>query len=80
MAQGLEGGLGGRLEGRLGDRLGGGLERGLQTGLGRGLAIKLRSVKVQVRSRPGLVQYRLKLNSFELDSEVGRLVLFKSIL
>ena len=50
------------------------LERGLQTGLGRGLAVKLRSVKVQVRSRPGLVQYRLKFNSFEFDSEVGRLV------
>ena len=27
-----------------------GLQRGLQTGLGRGLAVKLRSVKVQVRS------------------------------
>ena len=35
---------------------------------------QLRSVKVQVRSRPGLVQYRLKFNSFQLDSEVGRLV------
>ena len=31
----------------------------------------------QVRSCPGLVQFRLKFNSFELDSEVGRLVLFK---
>ena len=30
--------------------LGGGLQRGLQTGLGMGLAVKLRSVKVQVRS------------------------------
>ena len=30
---------------------------------------QLRSVKVQVRSRPGLVQYRLKFNSFELDSD-----------
>ena len=46
--------------------LGGGLQRGLQTGLGRGLAVKLRS---------GLVQYMLKFNSFELDSEVGRLVI-----
>ena len=27
-----------------------------------------------VRSGPGLVQYRLKFNSFELDSEVGPLV------
>ena len=34
----------------------GGLQRGLQTGLGRGLAVKLRSVKVQIRSGPGLVQ------------------------
>ena len=68
----LEGGL----EGRFGGRLGGGLQRGLQTGLGRGLAVKLRSGLVQVwsRSGPGLVQYRLKFNSFELDSEVGRLV------
>ena len=48
--------------GTLGSRLRGGLQRGLQTGLGRGLAVKLRS---------GLVQYRLKFNSFELDSEVG---------
>ena len=35
----------------------------------------------QVRSRSGLVQVRfsieLKFNYFELDSEVGRLVLFK---
>ena len=56
----------------------GGLQRGLQTGLGRGLAVNLRSVKVhfQVRSGPGLVQYiELKFNSFELDSEVERLVL-----
>ena len=30
--------------------------------------------QAQVRSSPGLVQYRLKFNSFELDSEVGRLV------
>ena len=43
--------------------------------LGRGLAVKLRSVKVQVRSGPGLVQYWLKFNSFDLDSEVGRLVM-----
>ena len=59
----------------LGGGLGGGLERGLQTGLGRGLAVELRSVKVKVRSQPGLVQYRLLFNSFELDSEVGRLVI-----
>ena len=48
------------------------------SGLGRGLAVKLRSVKVQVRSGPGLVQVwfsiELKFNSFELDSVVGRLV------
>ena len=30
--------------------------------------------QAQVRSGPGLVQYRLKFNSFELDTEVGRLV------
>ena len=42
----------------VGGRVGGGLQRGLQTGLGRGLAVKLRSVKVQVRSDPGLVQYK----------------------
>ena len=30
--------------------------------------------KVQVRFGSGLDQYRLKFNSFELDSEVGRLV------
>ena len=55
----------------------GGLQRGLQTGLGRGLAVKLRSGLVQVwsSSGPGLVQYRLKFNYFELDSEVGRLVI-----
>ena len=39
----------------------GGLPRGLQSGLGRGLAVKLRSVKVQVRSGPGLVQYRAQI-------------------
>ena len=48
---------------------------GPQTGLGRGLTVKLKSVK---RSRSGLVQVwfsiDLKFNSFELDSEVGRLV------
>ena len=48
----------------------GGVGVGLQTGLGRGLAVKLRS---------GLVHQvwfsiELKFNSFELDSEVGRLV------
>ena len=48
----------------------GGLPRGLQSGLGRGLAVKLRSVKVQV-----WISTELKFNSFELDSEVGRLVL-----
>ena len=59
------------LEVGLGGRLGGGLQRGLQTGLGRGLAVKLRSVK-----GPGQVWFsiKLKFNSFELDSEVGRLV------
>ena len=41
---------------------------------GRGLAVKLWSVKVQVRCGPRLVQYRLKFTSFELDTEVGRLV------
>ena len=41
-------GLGGGPEGILE----GGLLRGLQSGLGRGLAVKLRSVKVQVRSAP----------------------------
>ena len=45
---------------------------GLQTGHGRGLSVKLRSVKVKVRS--GSVYIELKFNSFELDSEVGRLV------
>ena len=64
------------VQGGLGGGLGGGLQRGLQTGLGRGLAVKLRSGLVQVRSGsgPGLVQYRLKFTSFELDTEVGRLV------
>ena len=28
----------------------------------------------QLRSRSGLVQYRLKFNYFELDSEVGQIV------
>ena len=61
------------LEGELEVRLGGGLQRGLQmgpqTGYGRGLAVK-------VRSGPGQVWFSLqpKFNSFELDSEVGRLV------
>ena len=63
----LKGYLKGNL--RLGCRLGGGLQRGLQTGLGRGLAVKLRSVKVQV-----WFGIEFKFNSFELDSEVGRLV------
>ena len=39
------------------------LERGLQTELGRGLAVKLRSVKVQVRSGPGLVQVWFSIGS-----------------
>ena len=46
---------------------------------GRGLAVKLWSVKVQVRS--GLVQVwfrlQLKFNSLELDSEVGCLVVLQ---
>ena len=43
---------------------------GFQTELGRGLDVKLRSViKVQV-----WFSIELKYNSFELDSEVGRLV------
>ena len=33
------------------------------------------SGQLRSRSRSGLVQYRLKFNSFELDSEVGRLVI-----
>ena len=40
-----------------------------------GLAVKLRSGKVHVRSGPGLVQFTAQIYSFELDSEVGRLVL-----
>ena len=51
--------LGGKLEGRLGV----GLQRGLQSGLLTGHG--------KVRSRSGSVY---KFNSFELDSEVGRLV------
>ena len=35
--------------------------------------VKLRLGKVQFRSGPGLVQLQPKFNSFELDSEVGRL-------
>ena len=58
-------GLGGRLRGGL-QR---GLQRGLQTGLGRGLAVKIRSVKVQVR-----FSSVLKFNSLELDSDIVRLV------
>ena len=55
----------------LGGRLQRGLQRGLQTGHGRGLVVRLWSGQVQVQ-----VWYRLQLkfNSFELDSEVGRLV------
>ena len=67
-------GLGGGPEGILEGGLEGGRPRGIQTGRGRGLAVKLRSVK----SRSGLVQVwystELKFNSFELDSEEGRLV------
>ena len=33
------------------------------------------SGQLRSRSRSGLVQYRLKFNSYELDSEVGRLVI-----
>ena len=53
--------LGGKLEGRLGV----GLQRGLQSGLLTGHG--------KVRSRSGSVY---KFNSFELDSEVGRLVFY----
>ena len=42
-------------------RIGGTLQMGLQTGLGRGFAVMLRSVKVQVRSGPSLVQYRAQI-------------------
>ena len=70
-------GLGGRLEGRLGEfgeGLQSGLQRGLQTGYGRDLL----SSSGKVKSKSGLVQVwfslQTKFNSFELDSEVGRLV------
>ena len=77
----LEGDLKGYLKGDLkGDfevdfevRLGGGFQRGLQTGLGRGHAVKLRSSKVQVRSRPGSVyssNYSLELDSDDLSDLV----------
>ena len=79
-------GLRGRLGGRLKGGLGGGLKRGLKLKSGPGkvwLSYKQdfrRGLVVQVRSRSGLVQVwfsiELKFNSFELDSEVGRLVLF----
>ena len=69
-ARGVVGvGQGGGVKGVIGGRLGGQLQRRLQTGLGRGLAVKLRSVKVQVR-----FSIELQFNSFELDSEVGGLV------
>ena len=67
LERGLKGGLGGGLDGGVG----GGLQRGLLTGYGRGLAVKLRSGKVQV-----WFSLQPKFNSFELDSEVGRLVMF----
>ena len=51
-------------------RLQRGLQRRLQTGYGRGLAVKLRSGLVQV-----LFSLQPKFNSFELNSEVGRLVI-----
>ena len=70
----FEGNFGGDLEVDLeGDSKGGlqrGLQRGLQTGHGRGLAVKLRLGKVQV-----WFSLQRKFNSFELDSEVGRLVI-----
>ena len=57
----------------------GGLQRGLQTGL-QDLEGDLLSSSGQSRSRSDLGQVwfsiELKFNSFELDSEVGRLVLF----
>ena len=60
----FERGLGGGLGGGLGEGLGGGVGGGLQ--------------------RSGLVQVwfslQPKFNSFELDSEVGRLVLFTCLL
>ena len=65
----LGGGLGEGLGGGLGGKFWRGLQRGLQTGYGRGLAVKLRSGLVQV-----WFTLQPKFNSFELDSEVGRLV------
>ena len=74
----LEGVLEGGFRGRLGGRLGGGLQRGLQTGL-QDLEGDLLSSSGQSRTRSDLGQVwfsiELKFNSFELDSEVGRLVL-----
>ena len=71
LQEGVKGGVGGGL--------GGGLQRGLQTGL-QDLEGDLLSSSGQLRSRSGLVQVwfstELKFNSFELDSEVGRLVIF----
>ena len=67
----LKGYLEGDLEVTLGGRLGEGLQRRLQTGLGRGLAVKLRSVKFQVRSGPGL--FSKGSNLILLSTELGKL-------
>ena len=82
----LEGDLEGDLKGYLKEDLEGDFEVDLEVDLEgdfrgdfkqdleRGLAVKHRSVKVQVRSGPGWFSIELKFNSFELDSKVGRLV------
>ena len=82
--RGLQEGVGGGPEGELRGDLEGDLELDLE-GDFRGdfkqdLERDLLSSSGQLRSRSGLVQVwfniELKFNSFELDSEVGRLVFF----
>ena len=57
----MEGDLKGDLEGDFVVDLEGDFRGRLQRGLGRGLAVKHRSVKVQVRSGPGLVQFTAQI-------------------
>ena len=76
----LEGVLKGYLEGYLEGDLEGDLEVDLEVDLEEtsegtsNRTWKGTCCQAQVRFGPGLVQYSLKFNSFELDSEVGRLV------
>ena len=70
----------GELEGDLEKDLKGDLKGDFRGDFKQDLEGDLLSISGQLRSRSGLVQVwfsiELKFNSFELDSEVGRLVIF----